>query len=288
MRIVAVALVSFLGFAGVSFAQEVVPIASAGPDVAIECVGQNGTPIAMKGTGSSAGADFTYLWTADPAVSFDDPTLLGPIAAFPVGTTLVTLTVTYTDPATEAQWSASDSLYVVVSDPNAPHICACADPAVLWPPNHKMHDVQVRIRVYDTCDANPDVELLSVTSNEDDDGLGDGHTSDDVEGAVIGSDDRDFAVRAERSGPGEGRTYTAVYRAWDLGENHSDASVVVGVPHDMGQGSDLEVDECPELDDYIASQAKVVKKAEKAQLKAAKQSAKATKKALKAAQRAAR
>jgi hypothetical protein len=242
----------------------------------------------MSGLGSSVGDDFSYLWSADPGVAFDDPTILGPIGVFPVGTTLVTLTVTYTDPSTSAQSSASDSVYVVVNDPTPPQICACADPAVLWPPNHKMHDVHVRIRVFDSCDANPEVELVSIESNEPDNGIGDGNTSDDIQDAEIGTDDRDFSVRAERSGPGDGRYYSAVYRVWDLGENHADASVLVGVPHDMGHGGLSDDEVCHDLDEQIKSETKASKKSEKAQLKAAKKASKATKKAYKAALRAAR
>ena len=60
---------------------------------------------------------------------------------------------------------------------------------------------------------------MSVTSNEPDNGLGDGDTSNDISGAGLGTDDRSVQVRAERSGTGTGRVYTFVYRVTDSSGN---------------------------------------------------------------------
>ena len=72
--------------------------------------------------------------------------------------------------------------------------------------------------------------LLSVTSNEADDGLGDGDTAGDIQDATIGTDDRDVSLRAERSGTGTGRVYTLTYQARDAAGNTSTAAVQVSVP----------------------------------------------------------
>src|SRR5262245_33495687 len=73
------------------------PVANAGPDVTVGCVGQTGTPLNLDGTGSSVGPEFTYAWTA-PGVTFSSADTLTPVGTFPVGTTEATLTVTSTDP----------------------------------------------------------------------------------------------------------------------------------------------------------------------------------------------
>jgi len=73
------------------------------------------------------------------------------------------------------------------------------------------------------------VRLVSIVSNEPEDGLGDGSTSPDVQGAEFGTDDRTFQLRAERSGPGNGRVYTVTYEALDLNGNinRQEANVIV-------------------------------------------------------------
>jgi hypothetical protein len=77
-------------------------------------------------------------------------------------------------------------------------------PNVLWPPDHSLRSVTVGITTTDHCDSNPRVRLLSVTSSEPDNGLGDGDMPGDIVGASIGTDDRSFQLRAERAGIGSG------------------------------------------------------------------------------------
>jgi hypothetical protein len=79
--------------------------------------------------------------------------------------------------------------------------------------------------------------LVSVTSNEADDARGSGNTSPDITGADLGTDDFNFFVRAERSGGGNGRIYTATYAATDASGNTASTSDVVIVPHDRGHGN---------------------------------------------------
>jgi hypothetical protein len=72
------------------------------------------------------------------------------------------------------------------------------------------------------------LELLSVTSNEPDDGLGDGDTPDDM--VIV--DDYTFDLRAERSALGDGRIYTITYQATDACGNVTVATATVTVPRD--------------------------------------------------------
>lgn len=99
-------------------------------------------------------------------------------------------------------------------------------PDTLWPANHKYVDVTATVVVSDNFDPNPTVTLISVTSNEPDDGLGDGDTENDI---VI-LDDFHFQLRAERSGTGEGRIYTITYQVMDACGNSVTQSVTVTVP----------------------------------------------------------
>ena len=127
-----------------------------------------------------------------------------------------------------AQGSASTQ----VLDITPPVIHVSVSPNSLWPPNHKLAAIAATVVAVDECDPNPQVRLVSVTSSEPDNGLGDGDTAGDIVGAAVGTDDRSFQVRSERSGPGPGRTYTIVYKATDASGNTAQATATVVVPHD--------------------------------------------------------
>ncbi len=83
--------------------------------------------------------------------------------------------------------------------------------------------------VIDNFDPDPDWSLKSVTSSEDDNGKGDGNTTEDI--VII--DDVTLELRAERSGLYDGRFYTITYEATDSCGNTTENSEVVMVPHDM-------------------------------------------------------
>lgn len=102
---------------------------------------------------------------------------------------------------------------------------------MLWPPNHRLVPVDIQVTSADDSGAPPSISLLSVTSNEPDDGVGDGDTSGDVQGVSPGTADTHLLLRAERSGGGAGRVYTATYQAVDAKGNTTTASVQISVPH---------------------------------------------------------
>ena len=68
------------------------------------------------------------------------------------------------------------------------------------------------VQVTDNC---PGVSfaLTSVTSNEPDNGLGDGDTVGDIQDAALGTPDTQISLRAERQGSGDGRIYMVTYTA---------------------------------------------------------------------------
>jgi hypothetical protein len=100
-------------------------------------------------------------------------------------------------------------------------------PDTLWPANHKYVEVTATVVVSDNFDPNPVVTLVSITSSEADEGLGDGDTADDI--VII--DDFHFELRAERSGVNKtGRTYTITYMVTDACNNSTTQEVTVFVP----------------------------------------------------------
>jgi hypothetical protein len=76
-----------------------------------------------------------------------------------------------------------------------------------------------------------------VSSNEPQDGLGDGDTAPDWTDPVIDQANGiiTLQLRAERSGSGNGREYTIAITATDNTGNSSTAAVVIIVPHDKGK-----------------------------------------------------
>jgi predicted extracellular nuclease len=121
--------------------------------------------------------------------------------------------------------SDHDPVIVGVCETTAPVVEVTATPNTLWPPDHKYRDVTASVSVTDA-DPSADVELVSVTSNEPDNGEDDGNTINDI---VI-LDDFHFELRAERSGVGTGRVYTITYLVTDACGNSTSASATVTVP----------------------------------------------------------
>jgi hypothetical protein len=118
---------------------------------------------------------------------------------FPVGTTPVIFTAT-----DDAGNASSCTTSVTVEDTTDPEIEVVLNRTVLWPPNHKMSLICADVTVSDLCDSMPTFELVSITSNEPDNGKGDGNTTGDIN--IIS--DTKFALRSERRGGGDGRKYT--------------------------------------------------------------------------------
>jgi hypothetical protein len=124
-------------------------------------------------------------------------------------------------------------------DTTPPQLSVTLTPATLWPPYHQMVDISATVTVSDDC-STPSVVLTSLTSSEPDNatGIGDGNTTGDVE---LGADDLSYRVRSERSGEGHGRTYNAIFTATDGSGNVTTDSGFVFVPHDQGEGLEIEI-----------------------------------------------
>lgn len=129
---------------------------------------------------------------------------------------------------------ATASVNIKVVDTTEPSLTPVADKTILWPPNHKMVNITIRANARDNS-GGPITLAADVSSNEPEDGLGDGDMSpdwtepvvDQVQGIVY------LSLRAERSGKGSGRVYTVSISATDASGNVSRVPVTVIVPHDQ-------------------------------------------------------
>lgn len=147
---------------------------------------------------------------------------------FEKGTTAVVCTVTDAN-GNVAEWTFD----ITVEDNQAPVINSVkATPDVLWSPNHKMVDVALTYDVKENCPGYA-YQVVSITSNEPVNDLGDGNTDVDWN---EGTDGQHIQLRAERSGLGSGRIYTITVKVTDAAGNESNEAVVtVMVPHDQGK-----------------------------------------------------
>jgi len=113
---------------------------------------------------------------------------------------------------------------------------AYADPACLWPPNHKMVPVSI-LGVTDP-DGDPvTITITGITSDEptaSDPGSGGAKHAPDASGVGTATAN----LRAECSGTGNGRVYEVSFQATDDKGAVCNGSVKVCVPHDMGADDD--------------------------------------------------
>ncbi len=200
------------------------PVISCPLDITVECSDTCGVPKTdPQLTAFFAGVSATDECTASPTITDDAP------ACFPEG---VTTTVTFTAKDDKLNTSTCTAKVTVV-DTTPPTIDVALNRDVLWPPNHKMSDITATVTVSDVCCANPTFVLTSITSDEPDDGKGDGKTSPDIMDAAYGTADTAFKLRSERMGGGDGRVYTIIYTATDCAGNSTPDTVYVRVPHDQ-------------------------------------------------------
>jgi hypothetical protein len=209
-------------------------VRTAGPQE-VQCTGAGGSPITLDASASTDpdGDDLLFQWFDGPAL-VDVDNLVGDEARIdtfaPLGSTRFQVAV-----GDESLVTAIGHTDVSVVDTVAPTLDVELEPTRLWPPNHRFWVVEASVGVEDLCDPEAIFLLVSITSNEPEDGRGDGNTEPDVEDADFGTSDTSFALRAERVGGGAGRTYTVVYQALDSSGNVAEASARVQVPPDQSR-----------------------------------------------------
>jgi hypothetical protein len=197
----------------VTVVDQELPILTCPGNQTAECTGLKGAAVSFSATAVDNCPGVTSS-CAPPAGS-----------TFPLGTTPDTCIA-----SDNAGNNSTCNFTVKVVDTTPPVIgTVTATPNVLWPPNHQMVPVSVSVSMTDICDPAPVCKIVSVSSNEPVDGLGDGDTAPDWE--ITGN--LTVNLRAERAGEGSGRVYTNTVACTDASGNSSTQTVAVTVPHDQ-------------------------------------------------------
>jgi hypothetical protein len=252
MRSLVLATAFFCASAAAS--AQTLPVADAGDDQSFPCAPASGAQVTLDGTGSSdpddANAILTYTWSGDAlglGVTVDGA---APTVTIAPGVHTLTLTV---DDGVDG--TATDTVQVtVVADVDPPQLTLVDEAHELWPPNHKFHAFSASDLVAaatDACDVGVDAAdamFARATSDEPDNGKGDGNTTGDVSfevGCAMA------LVRSERAGPEDGRVYQLTVAVQDAAGNAAEAVATVTVPHDrahaaVDSGADAEytAEEC--------------------------------------------
>jgi hypothetical protein len=145
-------------------------------------------------------------------------------------------TITYT--ATDGTHTATATRTVNVVDTSGPTITLNPNQQMsLWPPNHRYQTVTVAdfvLGASDACDPTVNlskVYIVKITSDEVENGNGDGNTLNDI---VIAPGCKSAQLRAERDGGGDGRVYTITFKVVDAAGNSATATAKVTVPKSQG------------------------------------------------------
>jgi len=227
--------------AGGEIRGQLIPVTNHAPTVTcpaaalLECTSPNGARARVTVNVSDQDGDFLQvIWKINGTavqtnnVAAGTPTTLAAVsleAGFAFGESEISVTVY------DGIGSASCISKVTVVDTTPPTVeSAKASPNVLWPPNHQMVRVRVEVKASDAC-GEVRSKIVSVTSNEPVNGHGDGNTSPDWK--ITG--DLTVDLRAERAGPGNGRTYTIKLEISDHAGNKVTRNLTVSVPHDSGK-----------------------------------------------------
>jgi uncharacterized repeat protein (TIGR01451 family) len=155
-------------------------------------------------------------------------------APYPRGTTTITWTATDHASPTPNQSSCTQTITVV--DDEAPVITTNGLTPMLWPANHDYHTFNVTdfvTAVTDNCDSPTvsDVVIQEVTSDESENGDGDGNTFNDI---IIAADCKSVQVRAERRNSDDGRVYTITFKVTDSTGNVGTKTSTIHVPKNLG------------------------------------------------------
>ena len=173
---------------------------------------------------ATTGATVSYTASADDLTSGLASFACAPPSGslFPIAANAVNCTAT-----NNAGLTANGTFTITVND-TIPPVITSTTPSVnsLWPPNHQMVPVTVTVAASDNLGPAPVCSVSSVSSNEPQNGLGDGDTPNDwlLTGGLT------LQLRSERAGRGDGREYTIDVRCVDGSGNATTSSTIVTVP----------------------------------------------------------
>lgn len=215
------------------------------------------TTVCLGGTASfsttaSGTAPFSFVWKQGMTVLTNGA--LGGRVTIVSGSTTSTLTIAnvqvgdfgnYTVETTGTCGMATQTASLSVNS-TPPGITLNGNTISLWPPNHSYHTINVTDLVASASSCDGSVNLNSVvidqvTSDEIENGNGDGNTLNDI---VIGCDRKSVRLRAERNGSGDGRVYTIFFKVTDGSGQSTTVAARVTVP--KSQNGTAAVDSGPQ------------------------------------------
>jgi hypothetical protein len=179
----------------------------------------------LKGTEVLASGSIVAPATGDP-VALADLVIAAGDEGFPIGLHTVTLEV-----SDGINAAVTSDAQVRIS--SAPTLSPESSVAILWPPNHELRPVTIWANAADESGGGVTIEV-AVESSEPEDDLGDGTTQPDYYIDDISNEDGgviQLRLRAERSGIGDGRTYTVTITATNAAGLQSLAVVEIRAPH---------------------------------------------------------
>ena len=201
------------------------PAANAGLNRLAECNASNTVLVTLDGSASSDPDNdiLGYSWSGPFGTRNGQITSV----TLPVGIHCITLTVT--DPSGHID---KHKVTITVQDKLGPVMNVSLSPTILWPPNHKLVDINATVSAVDACGTVVSIILHSIVASEGANVVGSGNTSPDIVGADYNTHDLTYKLRAERSGPNRRRVYIVTYKATDNAGNSTfqSAEVVVENP----------------------------------------------------------
>jgi endo-1,4-beta-xylanase len=195
------------------------------PPPVITASGALSTTVECHTTYTDAGAAAADACDASVPVSATSTVNVNAVGAY---------TVTYNAQDSAGSQATPVVRSVQVADTTAPHLTV-GPGASLSPPDHAYRTFTVANLISaaaDACDGTVgvgSVAITQVTSDEPDNGNGDGNTVNDI---VIAADCHSVQLRAERAGPLNGRVYVVTLRVKDASGNSTTRTVKVIVPKD--------------------------------------------------------
>jgi hypothetical protein len=193
--------------------------------------GWNRSPVSvtLTATDNDGGSGVKEIrYTASGAQTIPETTVAGQQTSVEIGAEgVTTLTFFAIDNAGNTEQA---QILTIRVDQTAPTLSCTVTPNQLSPPNHKLIAVGASVALSDALSSPAGFSLVSVTSSEPDNGLGDGDTARDIQGFAAGTPDTRGLLRAERSGIGSGRTYTLTYEGLDTAGNSARCALTVAVP----------------------------------------------------------
>ncbi len=214
------------------------------PADATVCLG--GT--ASFSTTASGTAPFSFVWKQGMTVLVNGS--LGGRVTITNSATTSTLTIsnvqasdfgTYTVETSGTCGMATQTASLSVNS-TPPTITLNGQNISLWPPNHSYHTINVTdlVASASSCDGSVSINSViidHVTSDEIENGNGDGNTLNDI---VIAANCKSVQLRSERDGGGDGRVYTITFRVTDAAGHVATATATVTVPKSQNGASAID------------------------------------------------